>query len=127
MLRLALRLISHSRSLCSLGLHASRLCLFYPYYPICTLRKQRNATLPASCHSQGPRECPSIESVLTFGFICWYGSLSVSNKKVLHRIVKVCGKVVGEKQLEVQKLYECRVRMKAKAVHEDECGRLIYS
>ena len=65
-----------------------------------------------------------IESVLTFGFICWYGSLSVSNKKVLQRVVKVCEKVVGEKQLEVQTLYESRVRMKAKAVHEDESHSL---
>ena len=40
-----------------------------------------------------------IETVLTFGFLCWYGSLNVQNKNVLKRIVNVCGKVVGERMV----------------------------
>jgi hypothetical protein len=30
-----------------------------------------------------------IESVLTFGFLCWFGGLSVKNKNVLNRVVNV--------------------------------------
>jgi hypothetical protein len=38
-----------------------------------------------------------IESVLTFGFVCWFGGLSVKNRNVLNRVVNVCGKVIGER------------------------------
>ncbi len=36
-----------------------------------------------------------IESVITFSFVCWYGSLNVKNRNRLQGIVKVCGKIVG--------------------------------
>ena len=39
-----------------------------------------------------------IESVLTFSFFGWFGSLSVKNKTVLARVVNVCSKIVGERQ-----------------------------
>lgn len=57
-----------------------------------------------------------IESVLTFGFICWYGGLSVKNKGVLGRVTKVCAKVTGERQKTLTELYECRVLQKARVI-----------
>ena len=36
-----------------------------------------------------------IESLLTFSFIYWYGSLSLENKNSLQGIVKQCGKFQG--------------------------------
>ena len=60
-----------------------------------------------------------IESVLTFGFLCWFEGLSVKNKNVLNRVVNVCGKVVGESQESLGALYESRVARKAKAIVRD--------
>jgi hypothetical protein len=60
-----------------------------------------------------------IESVLTFGFLCWFGGLSVKNKNVLNRVVNVCGKVVGESQMSLCMLYERRAARKAKAIISD--------
>ena len=57
-----------------------------------------------------------IESVLTFGFMCWFGGLSVRNKNILDRVAKVCGKVVGVKQVGLNELYECRVVRKAGSI-----------
>ena len=60
-----------------------------------------------------------IESVLTFGFLCWFHGLSVKNKNVLKRVVNVCGKVVGERQTSLCVLYERRATKKAKAITRD--------
>jgi hypothetical protein len=60
-----------------------------------------------------------IESVLTFGFLCWFGGLSVKNRNVLNRVVKVCGKVVGERQENLCTLYDCRVVKKARVIARD--------
>ena len=60
-----------------------------------------------------------IESVLTFGFLCWFGGLSVKDKSVLNRVVNVCGKVVGEKQVRLCELYERRVERKGREIAKD--------
>ena len=60
-----------------------------------------------------------IESVLTFGFLCWYGGLSVKNKTLLDRVVNVCGKVIGEKQESLRELYECRAVRKGSKIARD--------
>ena len=60
-----------------------------------------------------------IESVLTFGLMCWYGGLCVKNRNVLERVVRVCGKVVGEAQKSLTVVYECRVLRKAKLISRD--------
>jgi len=60
-----------------------------------------------------------IESVITFGFVCWYGGLSVKNKNVLMRMVNVCSKVVGRKQESVDALYECRAARKGRQIAQD--------
>jgi hypothetical protein len=61
-----------------------------------------------------------LESVLTFGLMCWFGGLCVKNRNVLDRVVKVCGKIVGEKQKSLTELYESRVVRKAKSILSDE-------
>ena len=57
-----------------------------------------------------------LESVLTFGFLCWYSGLSVRNKNVLDRVVKVSGKVVGVRQRSMHELYESRIASKARMI-----------
>lgn len=60
-----------------------------------------------------------IESVLTFSFICWFGTLSVKSKNVLNKVVNVCSKVVRVNQTSLSELYECRVRRKARKIERD--------
>ena len=45
----------------------------------------------------------------------------MKNRNVLHRVVNVCSKVVGEKQLSMNELYERQVRKKASAIANDKC------
>ena len=37
----------------------------------------------------------SVETLVASCLICWYGSVSLHSKKLLHNIVKVCTKTVG--------------------------------
>ena len=60
-----------------------------------------------------------LESVLTFGFMCWFGGLNVKNKNVLERVVNVSGKVTGEKQQSLSELYERRMVKKAGMIARD--------
>ena len=60
-----------------------------------------------------------MESVLTFAFMCWYGSLNVKCKNVLNRVVNVCSKVVGVRQTSMTELYERRVVRKAERIVND--------
>lgn len=60
-----------------------------------------------------------IESIITFGFLCWFENLSLCNKKRLERIVHVCSKVVGMKQKSMPVLYECRIVKKGNAIVQD--------
>ena len=60
-----------------------------------------------------------IESILTFGFLSWYGGLSVSNKNVLERVVKVSSKVIGVRQTGLNELYEKRVKVKGEGIARD--------
>ena len=60
-----------------------------------------------------------VESVLTFAFMCWYGSLNVKCKNVLNRVVNVCSKVVGVRQTSMTELYERRVVRKAERIVND--------
>ncbi|MCB4773329.1 MAG: hypothetical protein LGB05_06880 [Sulfurovum sp.] len=69
----------------------------------------------------------SIESVLTFSFLCWFGGLNVKSKNVLNKVVNVCGKVVGERQEHLSQLYERRVVQKARVVVDDDSHVLIMS
>ncbi len=57
-----------------------------------------------------------VESVLSFSFICWFGNLSLKNKNVLNKIVNVCSKIMGVKQVNLTDLYERRVKVKARKI-----------
>ena len=61
-----------------------------------------------------------IESVFTFGFLCWLKGLNVKDKKLLDRVVVVCGKVIGVQQESLDVLYERRVAVKGSAIAEDQ-------
>ena len=54
-----------------------------------------------------------IESILTFSFICWFGSLSVRNKNSLQKIVNISSKVISEPQRSLQAFFEQQVVRKA--------------
>ena len=41
-----------------------------------------------------------IVSLLSFSLVCLYGRLSIKSKNLLNRVVNVCSKVVGERQVE---------------------------
>ena len=66
-----------------------------------------------------------IESVLTFGFMCWYGGLMLKNRKVLERNVKICSKIVGQRQVDLNILYERRVKEKAMKIISDNSHILV--
>ena len=50
-----------------------------------------------------------VESVLTFSFQCWYGSLSLVNKSRLEKLVLLAGKISGLPFISLSYLYEKRV------------------
>ena len=57
--------------------------------------------------------------LITFLFLCWFGSLNVKSKNVLNKVVNVCGKVVGERQEHLSQLYERREVRKARVIVDD--------
>ena len=60
-----------------------------------------------------------IQPVLTFGFLCWFGGLSVKNRNVLMRIVNMCGKVVGDRQMSMSMMYERQAIRKVTVIVRD--------
>ena len=57
-----------------------------------------------------------IESILTFSFICWFGGLSVKDKKCLNDIIKVCSKITGVQLKDLSSLWKTRVVQKADSI-----------
>lgn len=60
-----------------------------------------------------------IESVITFSFVCWYGSLNLKNRNRLRGIVKVCGKIVGASLNDLNNVYITRTLRKAELITMD--------
>ena len=60
-----------------------------------------------------------IQSVLTFGFLYWFGGLTLKNRNVSIKFVNVCGKVVGDRQMSMSMLYERQVLRKARETLKD--------
>ncbi len=60
-----------------------------------------------------------IEFVLTFFFICWFGSLSFKNKKKLENIVRMCSKIAGISLNELSLSYRARATRKAQSMSAD--------
>lgn len=61
-----------------------------------------------------------IESILTFSFICWYGSLSLRNKNRLQGIVRVCSKIAGISLNDLTALYQLRTLSKVRSILGDQ-------
>ena len=61
-----------------------------------------------------------IESILTFGFLCWFNGLSISNRNRLDRVVKVCSKVIGVQQKSLTMLYNDRIEKKVNSIVQDQ-------
>ncbi len=60
-----------------------------------------------------------IESVLTFDFVGWYGSLTVSHKTKLYKIVTVSIRIAGVQLNNMMSLYETRVLKRGKTIASD--------
>ena len=57
-----------------------------------------------------------IESLITFSFICWFNGLSVKDRNCLNNIVKICSKITGVKQSDLNTLWQRRVVQKARCL-----------
>ena len=60
-----------------------------------------------------------IESVLNIFVSVLVWRLEYEKQECLNKVVKVCGKVVGERQEHLSKLYECRVVRKVGVIVDD--------
>lgn len=60
-----------------------------------------------------------IESVLTFSFIVWFGSLTLKNRNRLVGIVKMCSKIAGINLMDLSQLYKGRATKKAQSILAD--------
>ena len=60
-----------------------------------------------------------VESILTFSFICWFGSLNVKDKQILNNITKQCSKITGKSMVNLTELYRKRVISKALKIEQD--------
>ena len=59
------------------------------------------------------------ESVLTFNIISWYGNLSVRDRNKLTQIVNQASKIIGNKQLQLQDIYNRSITKKAIQIYND--------
>ena len=63
--------------------------------------------------------CCFIESVLTFAFISWYGSLNVQYRNKLQEVMNVCSKVACTTLNGLPALYRVRSLKKARSIVGD--------
>ena len=70
--------------------------------------------------------CAFIESVISFGIICWYGNLSVKNKNSLESIVKTASKVAGVTFNSLEAVYKSRMCTLTKSIRSDVTHPLNY-
>ena len=80
------------RKLAKFGIDRSLMTLFYKFY---------------------------VESVLTFSFICWFGSLNVRHKNALNKIVNIGSKIIGVQQSNLSVLYNSQVVKRANSILSD--------
>ncbi|KAI4896218.1 hypothetical protein NFI96_025832, partial [Prochilodus magdalenae] len=81
------------------------------------LRKLKQAQLPQKLlvnfyHS-------TIESILSHCMIVWYSSCTVSERKDLHRVVKVAGRIIGTDLPSLDSVYTSRLKKKASSISRD--------
>ena len=59
------------------------------------------------------------ESVLTFNIVSWYGNISVRDKNKLTQVVNQASKIIGNKQLQLQDIYNRTITKKAIQIYND--------
>ena len=57
------------------------------------------------------------QSVLTFNIVSWYGNLSVRDKNKLTQVVNQASKIIGDKQLQLQDIYNRSITKKATQIY----------
>ena len=67
------------------------------------------------------------ESVLTFNIVSWYGNLSVRDRNKLTQIVNQASKIIGNKQLQLQDIYNRSITKKAIQIYNDSTHPLRHS
>ena len=72
-----------------------------------------------SLHILGSVHRSLTESVLIFGIVTWYGSLTVKNRTKLSRIVSIASKILGSRQLQLSQLYQVSVKRKTHQILND--------
>lgn len=60
-----------------------------------------------------------IQSVITFNFLCWYGSLSVQSKNKLTKSVQMAGKIIGTSVDSVAMLHKTQAVRKLLKIQRD--------
>ena len=61
----------------------------------------------------------TIESILSHCMIVWYSSCTVSERKDLHRVVKVAGRIIGTDLPSLDSVYTSRLKKKASSISRD--------
>ena len=60
------------------------------------------------------------ESVLAFNIVSWYGNISIRDKKnKLTQVVNQASKIIGDKQLQLQDIYNRSITKKAIQIYND--------
>ena len=61
----------------------------------------------------------TIESILTFSIIVWYGSTTVCKRNRLNKIIKTASKIVGHDLQSLSSIYEKRVQIRSQKILKD--------
>ena len=67
-----------------------------------------------------------VQTILTFSFLAWYGSLTVANTSALRKVVTLGSKLCGIQCEGLQKLYEHKARKKAISIINDQSHALAH-
>ncbi|KAI4875608.1 hypothetical protein NFI96_000890, partial [Prochilodus magdalenae] len=81
------------------------------------LRKLKQAQLPQKLLVNFYRS--TIESILSHCMIVWYSSCTVSERKDLHRVVKVAGRIIGTDLPSLDSVHTSRLKKKASSISRD--------
>ena len=80
-------------------------------YRINCLQRLRNIGITSKILSYY-KSC--VETLVTSCLICWYGSVYLHSKKLLHNIVNVCSKTVVVEQKSLHNIFNHRVKKRQK-------------
>ncbi|KAI4878460.1 hypothetical protein NFI96_024236 [Prochilodus magdalenae] len=84
---------------------------------LCFPRKLKQAQLPQKLLVSFYRS--TIESILSHCMIVWYSSCTVSERKDLHRVVKVAGRIIGTDLPSLDSVHTSRLKKKASSISRD--------